>query len=171
MTKLNDTHRILLAAAGQRGDASLLPLPSSLTANARTTKALVALVTFGFAEERKTTDAAAVHRIDGDLRFGLFATSSGLAAIGIDADEAGGRPTIDAEVDGIAPLPSRTTKQADVLALLGRDDGATLGDIIAATGWLPHTTRAALTGLRKKGHQIERSKRDGATCYRLLAAA
>ncbi|MBB4155564.1 hypothetical protein GGQ80_003489, partial [Sphingomonas jinjuensis] len=132
MTKLNDTHRILLAAAGQRGDASLLPLPSSLTASARTTKALAGLVTFGFAEERETTDAAAVHRIDGDLRFGLFATPSGLAAIGIDADEAGGRPTIDAKVDGNAPLPSRTTKQADVLALLGRDDGATLGDIIAA---------------------------------------
>lgn len=171
MTKLNDTHRILLAAAGQRNDASLLPLPSSLTANARTTKALTALMTFGFAEERETSDAAA-HRIDGDLRFGLFATPSGLAAIGIDADGDCGQPATDFLADNVAPpAPSRPTKQAYVLALLGRDDGATLGDIIAATGWLPHTTRAALTGLRKKGHQIERSKRDGATCYRLLAAA
>ncbi len=172
MTKLNDTHRILLVAAGQRNDASLLPLPSSLAANARTTKALAALVTFGFAEERETTDATAVHRIDGDLRFGLFATPSGLAAVGIDADGDCDQPASSPAADDIAPpAPSRPTKQADVLALLGRDDGATLADLIAATGWQPHTTRAALTGLRKKGHQIERSKRDGATCYRLLAAA
>lgn len=172
MTKLNDTHRVLLAAAGQGDDASLLPLPASLTANARTTKALAALVTFGFAKERETTDAAAIHRTDGDLRFGLFTTPSGLAAIGIGAEVDCDEPATDPSADDVAPpAAARTTKQADVLALLGRDDGATLADLIAATRWLPHTTRAALTGLRKKGHQIERSKRDGATCYRLLAAA
>jgi hypothetical protein len=42
---------------------------------------------------------------------------------------------------------------------------------MAATGWLPHTTRAALTGLRKKGHVIEKTKRDDATCYRIEAVA
>jgi hypothetical protein len=31
--------------------------------------------------------------------------------------------------------------------------------MVAATGWLPHTTRAALTGLKKKDHVLERSKR------------
>ncbi|MBB4155763.1 hypothetical protein GGQ80_003694 [Sphingomonas jinjuensis] len=172
MTKLNDTHRILLAAAGQRNDASLLPLPASLTANAWSTKALATLVTFGFAEERETNDAAAVHRIYADLRLGLFATPSGLAAIGIELNGDESQPVTNAGKDGDAPpAVARTTKQAHVLALLGRYDGATLADLIAATGWLPHTTRAALTGLRKKGHQIERSKRDDATCYRLLAAA
>ncbi len=43
--------------------------------------------------------------------------------------------------------------------------------MIEATNWLPHTTRAALTGLRKKGHEIERSKRDDTTCYRIVAKA
>ena len=33
-----------------------------------------------------------------------------------------------------------------------RKTGATLDDLVEATGWLPHTTRAALTGLRKKGY-------------------
>jgi DNA-binding MarR family transcriptional regulator len=42
--------------------------------------------------------------------------------------------------------------------LLQREEGATLGELIDATGWLPHTTRAALTGLRKKGHAIEKTK-------------
>jgi site-specific DNA recombinase len=37
--------------------------------------------------------------------------------------------------------------------LLQRDCGATLEELIAATDWLPHTTRAALTGLRKRGYQ------------------
>ncbi|MEJ6010458.1 DUF3489 domain-containing protein [Novosphingobium aquae] len=58
-----------------------------------------------------------------------------------------------------------------VLALLRREDGATLAELMAATGWLAHSTRAALTGLRKKGHGIERSKRGEDTCYRIAGAA
>lgn len=45
-----------------------------------------------------------------------------------------------------------------MLALLRGDDGASLADLTAATGWLPHSMRAALTGLRKKGHAIVRDK-------------
>ena len=62
------------------------------------------------------------------------------------------------------------TKSAAVIALLSRADGATLNEMIAATGWLPHTTRAALTGLKKKGHVIVRGKRGAVTCYRITAA-
>ena len=52
------------------------------------------------------------------------------------------------------------TKQARVIALLA-----------AATGWLPHTTRAALTGLRHKGFALDKSKRqDGTTVYRISSA-
>ena len=36
--------------------------------------------------------------------------------------------------------------------------GASLNDMVEVTGWLPHTTRAALTGLRHKGYAIERGK-------------
>ena len=63
------------------------------------------------------------------------------------------------------------TKQAQVIALLERDTGATLDELIAATGWLPHTTRAALTGLRHKGFVLDRDKRaDGTTVYRISSA-
>jgi hypothetical protein len=58
-----------------------------------------------------------------------------------------------------------------VLALLQRKNGATLADLVAATGWQPHTTRAALTGLRKRGHVIEKSQRGGATTYRIARAS
>ena len=67
--------------------------------------------------------------------------------------------------------PKAVTKTAAVITLLERDTGATLTELIAATSWLPHTTRAALTGLRKKGHVIERSKRGEETCYRIAPRA
>lgn len=55
----------------------------------------------------------------------------------------------------------RPTKSAAVLALLQRIEGATLDQLVEATGWLPHTARAALTGLKKKGHAITSSKEEG----------
>ncbi|UVO50189.1 DUF3489 domain-containing protein [Sphingomonas sp. SUN019] len=61
------------------------------------------------------------------------------------------------------------SKIEQVIELLRRDKGATPIELIEATGWMAHTMRAALTGLRKKGHQIERSKRDETTCYRIIA--
>lgn len=62
------------------------------------------------------------------------------------------------------------TKTSLVEALLGHDAGASLDELCHATGWLPHTCRAFLTGLRKKGRILERQKReDGATIYRLTA--
>ena len=67
--------------------------------------------------------------------------------------------------------PTRDSKISKVFALLERDAGATLDEMVEATGWQKHTTRAALTGLKKKGHKIERSKRDEISCYRVKASA
>jgi hypothetical protein len=168
MPKLNDTQLILLSAASQREDLSLYPLPDTLQANAHTTKAITALVEKAFVEERETASAAVVHRADGEIRYGLFATHVGLSAIGI-GDEAGeGAP---------APAPltvdkhARVTKASLVVDMLKRPQGASLEELIAATDWLPHTTRAALTGLRKKGHDVARSKVDGKTRYAIVAEA
>ncbi len=74
----------------------------------------------------------------------------------------------------IAPTPAafrEGTKISKVLELLQRDQGATLEEVIAATGWLPHTSRAALTGLRKRGYHIERrSRAEGVRGYAIVAA-
>jgi hypothetical protein len=43
--------------------------------------------------------------------------------------------------------------------------------LVAATSWQPHSIRAAMTGLRKQGHAIQRETIDGATRYMILAAA
>ena len=63
----------------------------------------------------------------------------------------------------------RPRKQQLVADLLLRDEGATLNDLIAATGLLPHTTRAALTTLKKKGYAISSDKVDGVRTYRGIA--
>jgi Protein of unknown function (DUF3489) len=61
------------------------------------------------------------------------------------------------------------SKQALLLSLLSRQQGACLAEMMEATGWLPHTTRAALTGLRQRGCTIERStSAEGSSTYRLM---
>lgn len=70
-----------------------------------------------------------------------------------------------------AAAPKRETKIDKVIALLKSKQGATLDEMVKATGWLPHTTRAAMTGLKKKGHTIERNKRGEVSCYRITKSA
>ncbi|AOL22587.1 Protein of unknown function (DUF3489) [Erythrobacter litoralis] len=47
----------------------------------------------------------------------------------------------------------QTTKTEKVVELLKRSKGASLEELTKATGWLPHTTRAAMTGLRNVARQ------------------
>ena len=61
------------------------------------------------------------------------------------------------------------TKKEAVLNLLRDPEGTTLSAIVAATSWQPHTVRAVLTGLRKKGYSIEKSSQNGESSYRLSA--
>jgi DNA-binding IclR family transcriptional regulator len=58
-----------------------------------------------------------------------------------------------------------------VIELLRRAGGATIVDLTQATGWLPHTTRAALTGLRKRGYAVIRERIGaGDSAYRISGA-
>jgi hypothetical protein len=78
-------------------------------------------------------------------------------------------PNIEAASSGATPREG--SKTALVLGLLGRAEGAALEDLVTATGWLPHTTRAALTGLRKRGYAVRREKLEGgSSVYRVNAA-
>jgi hypothetical protein len=58
--------------------------------------------------------------------------------------------------DPATPRQARTgTKQEAVLALLRRDEGTTIAEIIDATGWQPHTVRGFLAGLKRRGITVE----------------
>jgi Protein of unknown function (DUF3489) len=53
--------------------------------------------------------------------------------------------------------------------MLSKDHGASLDTMVEVTGWLPHTTRAALTGLRKRGYAVERIRHETkGSLYRIV---
>lgn len=84
-------------------------------------------------------------------------------------------PEANSAVATAPPLPPRPdSKLGIVLGLLQAAEGANLARIAAVTDWQPHTIRAALTGLRKRGFLIANEKvaeADGATgsVYRITA--
>ena len=58
-----------------------------------------------------------------------------------------------------------------LLAKLGHSSGATIDDLVAATGWQKHSVRGAMAGsLKRKGHQIASTKTDGVRRYRLISS-
>lgn len=65
----------------------------------------------------------------------------------------------------------RDSKLTGVLTLLQAEGGATLAELVAATGWQPHTTRAVLSGLKKKGYLLMREKHERVSRYRIVQAA
>ncbi len=61
---------------------------------------------------------------------------------------------------------AKPTKIESILKLLHRPNGASIVQLQKTAGWQPHSVRAALTGLRKKGHTIERGRNaKGVTRY------
>ena len=180
MTKLTDTQRIILSAASQRTDRLALPLPKSLKGGA-VIKVIRPLIEKGLLEEvdanRKLNDP--VWRETGDGHgVTLIITDAGLEAIGIEPDtapqaatrgeEAEEPPTAPAEASGqpapaTAPRERKTregTKQALVIEMLRRPEGASIAEIVEATAWASHSIRGFLAGAVKKklGLTIESEK-------------
>lgn len=69
------------------------------------------------------------------------------------------------------PTAPRVTKASKLLTLLQTGTGASLEDMTEATGWQPHTVRAAMTGLKKKGHAIEKHVEGNTTIWSVKVAA
>lgn len=68
------------------------------------------------------------------------------------------------------PRSSRQPSKLEVIRnLLERPDGATLDELVSATGWQPHSVRAGMTGLRKQGLTITRNKVEGSTRFAIEA--
>ena len=173
MTKLSDTQAILVSAAAQRADGNLLPLPSSLRGGAAV-KVVGALLARGLAREmvtelqtRADSTLNTVWRNEDDGRAVLLRiTPAGLTAIGVEPGGEAEAPLVDAPkkrgrskkaaakpapAAEAAPRKTRDdTKQAQLVAMLRRKEGATIAQIVAATGWQPHTVRGAFAGALKK---------------------
>ncbi|WP_353216385.1 DUF3489 domain-containing protein [Sandarakinorhabdus sp.] len=65
------------------------------------------------------------------------------------------------------PLP-RVSKPSLIRARLEANGGASLAELVEATGWQPHSIRAAMTGLRKQGLTIEKTLVDGVTRFAIV---
>ncbi len=163
MTKLTDTQRVILSAAAQRTDRLALPLPKSLKGGAAH-KVVNALVDRGLLKEvkanRKLNDPVWRESDDGH-GLTLVITDAGLEAMGIEIPTAKPAKSESAKSTATAtetPPPAAKerktrdgTKQALVIEMLRRPEGATISEIAEASGWLHHTIRGMIAGaLRKK---------------------
>jgi hypothetical protein len=177
MTQLSDTQALILSAATRRPEHLALPLPDSLRGGAAA-KVVGAMIAKGLLQE-----------VDADLRKGepmwretgdghgvtLVATDAGLAAIGIEPEDANPvpagetteGPATDTPTEPEAAPKARTvregTKQATLIAMLRAPEGATIEEIMAATGWQFHTVRGAMAGALKKklGLEVTSEKVEG----------
>lgn len=92
--------------------------------------------------------------------------SEGSVAPGFAADAAVSNPNHSRR-------PNPSSKLGIVLGLLEAPGGATLAQLVKVTAWLPHSTRAALTGLRKRGFAVvgTKTEADRVTRYRIGSEA
>jgi len=123
-------------------------------------------------------DTAKAQMPPGVAQAGLQEALGGpLATEGKAADQAAfggtqyGYGTLPSSTDDTKAAPA-TTKGAQVIDLISREQGATLREIMDATGWQAHTVRGFLsTGPRKQGMGVERRPRDdGSKAYHLQQA-
>jgi hypothetical protein len=176
MAKLTDTQLVILNTASKRDSRLLLPFSRTLKLNpASTTKVIKGLLAKKLIEERPAAKDEKDWRTDDDGRHTLVITNAGLQALGIETEDTPARDdqpaatparTRSARPAGDGPAPKKGGKLDGVLNLVRRAHGATIEDLQDATGWQAHSVRAALTGLRKQGVEITRSKNgDGVTTY------
>ena len=170
---LSDSQLVILSAAAQRAEGSLLPFPQSLTDKGTALHKVVGtLCNRKLAEERRTINGAPEWRRDEDDRpLGVFITNSGLLALGVDNAQKD-RPSqasasVPRQCKTAAARPSRKarktsqvkskqqaaagqSKQDLVIQMLKRQSGVSIEDVVAKTCWQPHSVRGFFSGLVKK---------------------
>ena len=182
--KLTDAQLVMMSAAAQRKDRCL-SAPETIK-GAALSKVTAKLTKLGLVREIEAKPGAPIwRRDDAGQAYALKLTAAGLKAIVVDersqnaiepseAPQPQVKNVTSPDEDGHpaqVAVPRDGSKLALVIEHLQRDDGATIIDLTQATGWLPHTTRAALTGLRKRGYAVIRERIGaGDSVYRISDA-
>lgn len=177
--KLTDTQSVVLAAAGARDSGVVLPLPKSLRINRGSqTIILKGLLKRELIVAREAAPGEEFwEQAEDGTRTTLAITNAGLAALGIAP------PSDDAVTDALNPPgkdklaceslkraeahegprqkeagsvePPKDTKLGILIAALRRKKGATIADLMEATGWQAHSVRAAISGALKKKLRLD----------------
>jgi hypothetical protein len=193
MPKLTETQSIILSRAATRPGNLAMPLPEGLH-GAAAKMAVNRMITNGWVEEvdADIRKGEPLWRETGDGHgTTLIATEAGLVAIGIEPVVATtmtnlrtaklevvstpkDAPETPADPATSKPVTIRAgTKQAEIIALIQRPEGASIAEIVEATGWLAHSARGLISGgLKKKLNlPITAEKVAGrGTVYKLEAA-
>lgn len=163
MTTPSDTQSLILSRAATRPGNLALPLPEGLVGAAA--KMVVGkMIARGWLEEVEANlrRREPMWRETGDGHgTTLIATEAGLEAIGIEPVAASAVASPRNAKPKPVQMPDDTataklvairagTKQAQIIAMLQRPEGATVAEMVAATGWLAHTVRGSISGALKK---------------------
>jgi hypothetical protein len=149
LIQLTNTQRIILSAACARENGLIFPVTADIKGGP-VGNSLKSMLKRRLIEEIKANDLNTVWRHDEHLGpVTLKATPLAYSALELD----GGRAIPDDNTGAASPQPARqrkTTKQALLIDLLKRPEGATIAEIVAATDWQAHTARGAISGVLKK---------------------
>jgi hypothetical protein len=187
MQKLTDNQLIVLSKAAARDDGVAVA-PHGLGKGAAV-KVGSSLVARKLMRESRSKPGMPVWREAEGKNISLVITRAGRDAIGVEEDASpSDRFDLEAtrtgavaktqkasvaaqpEEHSTGAAPRTGSKQALIVDMLSKEQGVTIDALIKATGWLPHTTRAALTGLRKRGFAVERIPHaPGASLYRIAS--
>ena len=168
MTDLTDTQSLILGTACARGNGLIFPVTANLKGGA-VGNICRSLLKRGLIAEIPAADPDTVWRHDEAGPLTLRATPLAYSALGLGTAEAAA-PAV--QPDLTFPIQRNGTKQAQLIAMLRADGGATIDEIAAALDWRSHTIRGALAGALKKklGLTITSQKVDGrGRAYRIAS--
>ena len=155
-TQLTPAQHAILAYAHQHTEGKIVWFPDTIKGGAR----------------KKVIDGLANRGLIASKRNDWFVSAKGYEALGIPRREPVTLKALDAVIDAATaataepattPRTRENSKQAQVIAMLKRPEGATIVQICEATGWQQHTVRGTFAGSFKKklGLDITSTKEQG----------
>ncbi len=185
---LEDLQLILLTSAAKTEGGSILPAPAHIAKyDIHVREAVGILIDRGLADEINVDEPEMSWRADDESMFGAVINECGRETAEISGPaprepemtptRRSRKPAKKPPAKVVPPPPPASPvakvpggKQAKVIQLLNRKHGVSLDQIMETTGWLAHSARAVLSGLRKKGYAIDRTTTPKGSVYRITRA-
>ncbi len=134
ITQLTPAQHAILAHAHQHTEGKITWFPDNLNGSAR----------------KKVLDAMVKRALIKQTRNTWNIAFEGYKALGLPRKGPISEKEIDAVIEQAKPSTRENSKQAQVIAMLKRPEGATIAQICEKTGWQSHTVRGTFAGAFKK---------------------